>query len=106
MKLFGQVDQIQNILLEARSSKANASLQKFATNARILATGKRNFADISSGCFANSRQRVYRRYALRKQRIGSLQKQSLASGVYMPVVEISFHIDLQASTVRMTTSSW
>ena len=53
-----QVHQVQDVLLETRTTKPDGSLQEFRADTRIEADGVSDFVDVSTGGFADSREGV------------------------------------------------
>lgn len=55
---LAQVDKVEDVLLEARSSEANRGLEELGTQSGVLADGVGDLVDVGTGSFANGRQRV------------------------------------------------
>lgn len=67
---FADVDQVQNVLLEARTSKAHRGLEEILANTTIHSDRRGHFVHISSRLFAQSADGVDRRDTLGQERIG------------------------------------
>jgi hypothetical protein len=55
---LAQVDKVEDVLLEARSSEADRGLEKLGTQSGVPADGVGDLIDIGTGSFANGRERV------------------------------------------------
>mmetsp|Transcript_7920 Transcript_7920/g.17017 ORF Transcript_7920/g.17017 Transcript_7920/m.17017 type:complete len:371 (+) Transcript_7920:434-1546(+) len=67
---FAQVDEIQNIFLEARSSESHRGLQKALSDAGVHANRPANFGHVGTRNLAQGRNGVDRRHALRQKGVG------------------------------------
>mmetsp|Transcript_17313 Transcript_17313/g.31981 ORF Transcript_17313/g.31981 Transcript_17313/m.31981 type:complete len:321 (-) Transcript_17313:629-1591(-) len=66
---FTQVDEIENVFLEARSSKSDRRLQEALSDAVVHADGSADFGNVGTGCFAERRNGVDGRNTLRQESI-------------------------------------
>ena len=64
-----QVNEVQDVFLEAASAKTDRSLEELGTNPMVLSHDKGDFIDIGTGTLAESADRVDRADALRKERV-------------------------------------
>ncbi len=64
-----QVNEVQDVFLEAAAAKADRSLEELGANPMVLSHDKGDFIDIGAGLFAESADRVDRADALRKERV-------------------------------------
>lgn len=64
-----QIDQVENIFLEAAAAEADACAQKVGPDAAVDAGGVRDFVDVGAGRLADRRNGVDRGDALGEQRI-------------------------------------
>mmetsp|Transcript_6491 Transcript_6491/g.17368 ORF Transcript_6491/g.17368 Transcript_6491/m.17368 type:complete len:316 (-) Transcript_6491:731-1678(-) len=67
---LAEVHQIENVLLKARSAKANRRFQKLRSNARIHTNGAGHLVNVCARCLADCRYSVDGRNALCKERVG------------------------------------
>jgi hypothetical protein len=70
VKTLGKVNEVKDVLLEARATKADRCPQKFGPNPRIPANSVGNFLNVGPRRFADSRERVDGRDTLGQHRIG------------------------------------
>ena len=71
MQALAEVDEIENILLEARAAKADAGLEELGADARVLADGEGDLVDVGAGRLADGREGVDGRDALQARRTDS-----------------------------------
>ncbi len=67
--ISAQVNEVQDVFLEATAAKANRSLEELGTNPMVLSHDKSDFIDIGTGTLAERADRVDRTDALRKERV-------------------------------------
>lgn len=70
---LAEVDQVEDVLLEARSSESDGSFQELGSDTGVETAGVRDFVNVGSGDFADGRKGVDRGDALSKHGIGGLQ---------------------------------
>ena len=70
MQALGEVDQVENILLEARSTKADGRLEELGADTRVTADGVRNLVDVRASRLADGRKRVDGGDTLGEHRVG------------------------------------
>lgn len=58
MKTLAEIHEIEDILLETRSTEPDTGSQEFGANARIEADGMGDFINVGTGGFTDGRQRV------------------------------------------------
>lgn len=81
LQVLAEVDEVEDVLLEAAPSKADARLQKPPPNATVRADGVRHLVHIGPGRLANGRDGVDGADALRKEGIRRQLRQLRAPGV-------------------------
>ena len=69
-EVLAEVNQVENVLLEARSAKPYRSLEKLRSDAGVLSDGVGHLVDVRPRGFAESGDRVDRRNTLREKGIG------------------------------------
>lgn len=72
VQLLREVDEVEDVLLEARTTETNRGLQELGTQAGIAAAGIGDLIDIGTGGLANGRQSVDGGDTLSKHGVGSL----------------------------------
>lgn len=58
MQALRKVDQVEDVLLEARPSESNRALEELGTDTAVEAAGVRDFVDVGAGDFADGREGV------------------------------------------------
>lgn len=71
VKALGEINKVENVLLEARAAKADRGLEELGAHARVAADGMGDFVDIGASGLANGRQGIDRRNTLCEHGIGS-----------------------------------
>ena len=72
MERFGEIDEIENVLLEAGSSEADRRFEEAIPDSRIKSAGVRYFVDVGSSDFADGGEGVDRGDTLSEKGVGSL----------------------------------
>ena len=74
-EMLAQVDQVQDVFLEAGTAEADRRFQELGADAAVRADGVRHFVHVRTGRFAQGRDRVDRRHALSQERVGGQLRQ-------------------------------
>ena len=72
MERFGEIDEIENVLLEARSSKSDRGFEETTSDSSVESAGVRDFVNVGSGDFTDRGERVDGRDTLCEQSVGGL----------------------------------
>jgi hypothetical protein len=70
VQALAQIHKVKDILLEARASKADGSLEELGANTGIIANSMGDFVNVGSSSLANSRQGVDGGDSLREHGVG------------------------------------
>lgn len=70
MERLGQVDQVEDILLETRSTETDRGLQELVTHSGVLSDGKGDLVNGSTSSLANGREGVDGRDSLSQHGVG------------------------------------
>ena len=70
VQALAQVHKVENILLEARTSKADGGLEELGPNASIVPDSMRDLVNVGSSSLANGRQGVDRGDSLSEHGVG------------------------------------
>jgi hypothetical protein len=73
MEHLAEVDQREDVLLEAAAAEANTGIQEFVANPRVSADGAGHFADVGAGGLADGRDGINAGDALGQERVGCLE---------------------------------
>lgn len=72
MKRLGEVDEVENVLLEARSTETDRRLEELGTDARVNSARVGDLVDVGTGGFADGGEGVDGRDTLGEEGVGSL----------------------------------
>ena len=75
IRRLGQVDKVENVLLEAAAAKPNAGLEELGAEPRVAPNRARDFAHVSTRGFTDCAHGVNAGDSLRKERICSLPEE-------------------------------
>ena len=83
MEGLGQVDEVEDVLLEARSSESDLSLEELGANSRVLADSVRDLVNVGSSGLADGGERVDRRDSLEEEGVdmNEYQKNRFSSNI-------------------------
>ena len=69
VQALGEVDEVEDVLLEARAAEADRRAQELGPDARVEADGVRDLVDVRAGRLADRGERVHGRDALCEHRV-------------------------------------
>lgn len=70
VQAFGKIDQVEDILLEARSTETDGSFQEFRAHSTVLANGEGDLVDVGASRFADGRECIDGRDTLGEHGVG------------------------------------
>ena len=74
IETLGDVDEIEQILLETAAAEADGGLQKLGSDARVHADGARHLTHVGAGGLADGRHGIDAGDALGEESVGRLQQ--------------------------------